>query len=518
MGLKENMDWTTPLRSLQSDFIQRLKSGYLLHSELEGTHSELTVISGERLNQLRDFCWEMADKYKRNSHVRNVFINNMKGKLGKEVIKARLGDFATEVDYKKRIGGDEKVDFTLTDNPSVGIQVKARYGDINKVKWSISQAEVEKNAVLVCVLIQEQVSEAQAEYHLILAGFVPTDMIEVRHGKASFQIDELLYSGGLKSYLENCFKNKNILTNTSNHQLYFKRGMSHAKRGEFEEAIKDFTKAININPNDANFYFSRGMAYAEMGELEKAIENCTKAIKINPNDANFYFSRGFAYAESGYFEEAIKDFTKAIEINPTFTKAYFNRGVTYAESGYFEEAIKDFTKAIEVDPRLTDVYWLRGMARVEKGDFQGAIEDFTEVIGINPTDADAYNNRGLARVQRKDFEGAIEDYTKAIEINPTDADVYFNRALAHIQRKDFEGAIEDYTKAIKINSADADIYFNRGIACGERGDYQKAVEDYKKAADLYNQQGSEEWYQKTLELIKNTTDYILKLKQIRGNQ
>ncbi|MEB3178771.1 MAG: hypothetical protein VKL59_07070 [Nostocaceae cyanobacterium] len=108
------IDWTTPLKAQQADFIERVKSGCLLHCELEGKHSELTVISGERLKQLRDFCWEMAEKYKRMSPVRDVFINNLKGKLGEEVVKSRLGDFVTEVDYAKRLGGDGKVDFTLT--------------------------------------------------------------------------------------------------------------------------------------------------------------------------------------------------------------------------------------------------------------------------------------------------------------------------------------------------------------------------------------------------------------------
>ncbi len=123
-----NMDWTTPLRSQQADFIQRLKSGHLLHCETEGQHSELTVISGERLKQLRSFCWEMAEKYKRNSPVRKVFIDNMKGKLGEEVVKARLAGVVTEVDYEKRLSGDGKVDFRLNYDPQVGIQVKARYG------------------------------------------------------------------------------------------------------------------------------------------------------------------------------------------------------------------------------------------------------------------------------------------------------------------------------------------------------------------------------------------------------
>jgi hypothetical protein len=196
------MDWTTALRSQQADFIQRLKSGHLLHCETVGQHSELTVISGERLEQLRNFCWDMAEKYKRNNPVRKVFVDNMKGKLGEEVVKARLANFVTEVGYEKRIGGDGKVDFHLTSAPDVGIQVKARHGKIETVRWSISSEEIERNAVLVCILIQEKLSEAQAEYHLIIAGFLPTNMMKMS-GKESFGIDDLLYSSGLRSYLEN---------------------------------------------------------------------------------------------------------------------------------------------------------------------------------------------------------------------------------------------------------------------------------------------------------------------------
>ena len=141
------MDWNTVLRSLQSDFIKRLADGCLLHCENVGQHSELTVISGERLKQLREFCWMMAEKYKRVSSVRDVFISYLKGKLGEEVVKERLADFITEVDYEKRFGGDGNVDFTLTDNPLIGIEVKSRRGNFDKVRWSVSVDEVEKNVI-----------------------------------------------------------------------------------------------------------------------------------------------------------------------------------------------------------------------------------------------------------------------------------------------------------------------------------------------------------------------------------
>jgi single-stranded-DNA-specific exonuclease RecJ len=196
------MDLGTLLRTQQADFIQRAKSGCLSRSEIEGQYRELTVISGNRLNQLRDFCWEMAEKYKQNNSVRQVFINNLKGKLGEEVVKIHLADLVTEVNYEKQLGGDGKVDFTLNSASNIGIQVKARHGNIDTVKWSITKEEVSKNTVVVCILIQEEVSEAQSEYTLLTAGFMPTSMIQTNNCKTTLGIKDLLYGAGLRSYLE----------------------------------------------------------------------------------------------------------------------------------------------------------------------------------------------------------------------------------------------------------------------------------------------------------------------------
>ena len=125
----------------------------------------------------------------------------MKGKLGEIVVKKYLGNFVTPIDLQERHYGDGKIDFRLTSDPSIGIQVKARHASIDAVKWSINSEEVEKNGVLVCIYIQEEVSEAQPEYNLILAGFLPTNMMKVSNGEASVGINELLYGGGLKIYL-----------------------------------------------------------------------------------------------------------------------------------------------------------------------------------------------------------------------------------------------------------------------------------------------------------------------------
>jgi tetratricopeptide (TPR) repeat protein len=275
------MDWITLLRSQQADFIQRLKSGCLLHCETQGQHSEVTVISGEKVKHLRAFCWHMAEKY-RTSPVRVVFINNLKGKLGEEVVKARLSDLVTELDYAQRLRGDGKVDFRLTSDPTLGIQVKARHDSIDTVRWGISQEEVEKNVALVCILIQEEVSEAQTEYNLIMAGFIPTNRIELSNDKASVGINELLYSGGLHSYLGSLKSSEADGFPRQQNQpyyakAYYNRGNTRSAIGDKLGAIEDYIQVLNINPNYAKAYYERAVVRSGIRDKLGAIKDFEKA-------------------------------------------------------------------------------------------------------------------------------------------------------------------------------------------------------------------------------------------------
>jgi tetratricopeptide (TPR) repeat protein len=535
------MDWSNVLRSLQSDFIRRLADGCLLHCQNVGQYSELSIISGERLKQLREFCWVMAEKYKRVSSVRDVFISYLKGKLGEEVVKERLADFITEVDYEKRFGGDGNVDFTLTANPLIGIEVKSRHGYFNKVRWSVSVDEVQKNAVIVCVLIQEEVNEAQSKYNMVLAGFLPTEMIKLRTGKISFGIEQLFYAGGLRSYLEylqasnnyispqqqlfNQAINQNFITQVkieeNSNQLYIQQGDECFNKKLYDAAIENYSQALQIHHGDANTYYKRGNVFYCLKDYQKAIADYIQAININPNFAKAYIKSGLARYQLADYYGAIEDYTQAIKINSYDAVAFQNRGDVRSIIGDSQGAIEDYTQATKINPLLVEdcgnknrrdaknaeervnerLVILDQNRTNERENRQRAIEVFTQVIEISPDDAVGYKKRGNARCDLGDYFQAIEDFTKAIQINPYDADAYFYRGNAFYELGDKPEAIEDYTQAIKINDNDADAYINRGNVRDELGDTQGAVADFQVAADLYQKAGKVQEHKDTREKI-----------------
>ena len=145
-------------------------------------------------------------------------------------------------------------------------------------------------------------------------------------------------------------------------------GVEYAAQGKFKEAKVEFEKALKVDPfyesarslklieevnegkiktNAAIRYF-KGVGYGFKGQNDQAIADFTKAIEINPRFAYAYYNRGNAYGEKGQHDKAISDYNKAIEINPRYAEAHSNRGVAYDAKGNMKKACSDWKRACEL--------------------------------------------------------------------------------------------------------------------------------------------------------------------------
>ena len=98
----------------------------------------------------------------------------------------------------------------------------------------------------------------------------------------------------------------------------------------------------------AGVLYNRGTRNAKTGNLAMAIENFTKAIEIKPDDIMAFNNRGSAYAQQGDYIQAISDFTKAIGINPNDPVAYHNRAVAYYGLRLYDKAWADINMVKEI--------------------------------------------------------------------------------------------------------------------------------------------------------------------------
>ena len=210
----------------------------------------------------------------------------------------------------------------------------------------------------------------------------------------------------------------NELANNFKEQGDFKR-----MDGDYDGAIEDFSKAIEVNPEFALAYYCRGSIKMELkNDSQGAIEDFNKAIELNPSYYYFYSDRGSARLGTKDYSGALEDFNKCNELNQ--------------EKSYYD-------------------FFHRGSARLGTKDYNGAIEDFNksiELFGYGFFIHYVYFRRGNAKYAIKDYNGALEDYNKAIEKKPNYAEAYKNRSKLKQVMGDTEGANFDIENFNKLNN------------------------------------------------------------------
>ncbi len=234
-----------------------------------------------------------------------------------------------------------------------------------------------------------------------------------------------------------------------NSRDYYNRGVKKSNSGDYQEAINDFNKAIELKTNYTEAYHSRGLAKFGLGDKQEAVQDFNQAIILNPDYIQAYSVRGICNRELGNMQEAINDFDKLITISPDL-KIYHYRGLAKFDLGDNEGATNDFNQAIILDCNHIKSYYYRGLVKLKSGDNEGAINDFNQAIILNPNFTEAYGDRGLAKSNLGDNEGAINDFNQAIILNPDYVKAYRNRSDHRAKLGDLQGAIDDSDKMIEL--------------------------------------------------------------------
>jgi len=282
---------------------------------------------------------------------------------------------------------------------------------------------------------------------------------------------------------------------------WLNRGSVRIGIGDYVNAKGDFEKVLECVPPDLEAYYKLGVVYKDgLASPEKAIENFEKAVEHDPsNRATAYSCLGEVYQKKGDFEKAEENYKKAIEERiENVAGVYYNLGVLYFKSDRFDDAIMAFSTATKHDPKNVDAYYYLGLVYFKIGRFEVASEKFSTVIDLDQKDVDAYYNRGLAydalsgecekggSTWLSNLQKAKDDFQKVTELAPNRVKAHKNLGLAHLSLQDFYGAITAFDKAIDLNENDANAYYLRGMTYDNMGDIDKINRNYGNARKNYD--------------------------------
>jgi tetratricopeptide (TPR) repeat protein len=200
------------------------------------------------------------------------------------------------------------------------------------------------------------------------------------------------------------------------------RGHLLVRQGRFDEARKDFNRALSINPRDVEALTARGASWVAEGKGKKApaaMADFNAALAIRPNDAGALNARGNFYLAELKPELALADFNKALAASPKDDVVLFNRGVAYKQLNRFDSALRDFNAVLRITPGDPMTLAAKGDAYRQLGDLLLAREFYDAALRADPGNAVSWQARGEIRSSLGDGPGGEADKARARKLNPS---------------------------------------------------------------------------------------------------
>jgi tetratricopeptide (TPR) repeat protein len=292
--------------------------------------------------------------------------------------------------------------------------------------------------------------------------------------------------------------------NVRNAQSYIESGKAAYDKKDYSVAVRNFTLAIGLEPNNAEAYYRRAESRIVTYTRDAAaFADYRKALQLDPNNNTYkealrkaegnlsYLSSGKDAYNKRDYDKAIADFTEVIRFDPS-VENYRLRADAYIGKKDYDNAIADYTEMIRLATNMDvfnrSVYYsLRAGAYKDKGDYDKAIADYTEAIRIY-RQSHSYSYRADTYLVKKDYDKAIADYTEAIRINPNSSGFGWitersltGRASAYIGKKDYDKAIADCNEAIRLAPNSVAAYSGRAEAYIGKRKYKEARADVNEA-------------------------------------
>lgn len=199
-------------------------------------------------------------------------------------------------------------------------------------------------------------------------------------------------------------------------------------RSEFDKAIELCTKMINNNLEVEFGYYFRARAFQRKGEYENAISDYNKGIEINPShglvELVILDERGQCYIKLKRYDEAISDFSKVLSKRKNNAASYYYRGIAHQRKRDHKRAVQDFSKVTKSSLHYHNALLLKGISNIHEGFLKKAISNFDSAIKSKPKDTEAYYRKALCYEKMGNSKAAIKTY-KILISNSSSKDVFY---------------------------------------------------------------------------------------------
>ena len=281
--------------------------------------------------------------------------------------------------------------------------------------------------------------------------------------------------------------------------IHHRLGLAYYKEGEFDAAKDSFQKAISLNPLSAHYHYSLGQLLQDYYDLDgawqEAIHEFTRAIELDPSYVEARYDRGSLYDKRGELEKACHDFQQVVARMPNYAARY-NLAVLYIKRQMWSEAQQVLEEILSIEPNDSDAYYhLADVHLKRSGDLSLAIDCLKSAIERDPDHLDARFALGLLYAKNRynypEYrQEAIDQFVQLISRNEMlktfdqmDQVYFILGSLYDDNPADAKLAISAYQTGLEY-APSAQVRNNLGLLYLQEKQIQKAAEEFRQAIQL----------------------------------
>jgi len=304
---------------------------------------------------------------------------------------------------------------------------------------------------------------------------------------------------------------------------FFKAGEDFAKAGNYTDAIAQFTRAIELDPDYKKAYIHRASAFSLSGKHKNAALDYDRALAFEEKDVELYYFSGNEWhlfgdnpialgrlttaiqMKNNYleayrvrwavnmallrYEEALQDAKRCLKLKEN-EEAYYNLAQVYEKLELYNEAGEAYQKSIQENSQVVVTHFSYAQLLYGQENYEAAGAELNMVLQLEPQNLEAVLLQSHVLSKQGKYLEASESLSMASVSYPDEPLIYIYRGDIHSTINQPAYAIIDYSKAIELQAENAEIYYKRGGAYEAIRDYENALEDYEKLLAMSKYDGN----------------------------
>jgi tetratricopeptide (TPR) repeat protein len=321
-------------------------------------------------------------------------------------------------------------------------------------------------------LFQEKFSEA-------IDDFLEALRLDPNFGYAHFRLG-CIYSYIQKDKAEQAIEHfsRALKLTDDNGEIRLHRCLNYFSQQKYALAMDDCDTVLAMAPNHAAAIGVRGRILQCEGQFEEAIIECSRAIELGHEHASVYLARAICYASTDQPTLAESDCDLALAIDPMNPGAIQLSGRLKLETGDIDEALEAFQRARDLAPDWTEPREYLALVHRIKENPQAAVDEQTLLIERQPKRASLYVNRAFALTQQHSYAAAAADYDRAIELEPENERLYFLRGTFRMNCQERDLALADFDRVLAVDGDDDNARACRANISLQLRRYPQAIDDF----------------------------------------